>query len=75
MICVSSGFHLDTEDICIILGYYAAYSSNSVPTFRGNLTVPSSRVKKSKNNELLDPRRRDKMLSRNFVKELPLISA
>jgi len=26
-------------------GYYAAYSGNSVPTFRGNLSVPSSGVK------------------------------
>jgi len=35
-------------DICTILGYYAAYSGNSLPTFRDNLSVPSSRVKKSK---------------------------
>ena len=55
MICVSSGFRLDTEDICAILGYYAAYSGNSVPTFRDNLYVPSPNFKKYKNNELLDP--------------------
>ena len=35
-------------EICALLGYYAAFSSSSVPTFRGNLSVPSSRVKKSK---------------------------
>jgi len=28
-----------------LLGYYAASSSNTLPTFRGNLSVPSSRVK------------------------------
>ena len=33
--------------ICALLGYYAALSGSSVPTFRDNLSVPSSRVKKS----------------------------
>ena len=28
-------------DICAILGYYSAYSGNSLPTFRDNLSVPS----------------------------------
>jgi len=28
------------------LGYYAARSGNSLPTFRDNLSVPSSRFKK-----------------------------
>jgi hypothetical protein len=55
MIRVSSGFRLDTDDICAILGYYAAYSGNSVPTFRDNLSDSFSKVKKSKNNELIDP--------------------
>jgi hypothetical protein len=35
-------------DICALLGYYAALSRNSVPTFRYNLSLPYSRVKKSK---------------------------
>jgi hypothetical protein len=30
------------------MGYYAALSGSSVPTFRDNLSVPSLRVKKSK---------------------------
>jgi hypothetical protein len=30
-----------------MLGYYAAISRNSLPTFRENLSVPSARVKKS----------------------------
>jgi hypothetical protein len=35
------------EDICALLGYYAALNGSSVPTFRDSLSVPSSRVKKS----------------------------
>jgi hypothetical protein len=37
-----------TDEICALLGYYAALSGSSVPTFRDNLSFPSSRVKKSK---------------------------
>jgi hypothetical protein len=36
------------KKICALLGYYAALSGSSVPTFRDNLSVPYSRVKKSK---------------------------
>jgi len=35
----------------LILGYYAASICNSSPTFRDNLSVPSSRLK----NQILDP--------------------
>jgi hypothetical protein len=35
-------------EICALLEYDAALSGSSVPTFRDNLAVPSSRVKKSK---------------------------
>jgi hypothetical protein len=35
-------------EICALLQYYAACSCNSLPTFRDNLSVPSSRVKKSR---------------------------
>jgi hypothetical protein len=35
-------------EICALLGHYAASSGNSIPTFRDNLSVPPSRVKKSK---------------------------
>jgi hypothetical protein len=45
---VISGFCRDLHDICALLGYYAALSDSSVLTFRDNLSVPSSRVKKSK---------------------------
>ena len=45
---MNSGFHSDMDDICTLLGYYATWSSNSIPTFRDSLSVLSSRVKKSK---------------------------
>jgi len=32
-----------SEENCTILGYYAANSGNSLPTFRYNWSVPSSR--------------------------------
>ena len=35
---------------CAFLGYYAAYSGNSLPTIRDNLSVPSSRVKNRSQN-------------------------
>jgi len=45
-----SGFHRNVPEIYALRGCYAAYSGNCLPTFLGNLTVPSSRVKKSKIN-------------------------
>ena len=44
-----TGAHLTTRviEICVLLGYYAASNGNPLPTFRGNVSVPSSRVKKS----------------------------
>ena len=33
------------KEHCALLGYCAACSGNSLPTFRDNLSVPSSRVK------------------------------
>jgi hypothetical protein len=45
---VISGLRRDVVEICAILGYYAASSGNPLPTFRDNVSVPSSRVKKSK---------------------------
>jgi hypothetical protein len=37
-------------EICALLRYYAALNGSSAPTFRDNLSVPSSRVKKSVQN-------------------------
>jgi len=43
-ICMISGFRCEVDEICALLGYYADYSCNSLPTFRDNLSVPSVRV-------------------------------
>jgi hypothetical protein len=39
-----AGFRLDADEIRALLEYYASLSGNPVPTFRDNLSVPSSRV-------------------------------
>jgi hypothetical protein len=36
-------------EICPLLRYYATSNGNTLPTFRDNVSVPSSRVKKSNN--------------------------
>ena len=41
-------FRRDVDETCALLGCYTAYSGNSLPKFRGNLSVPSSRFEKSK---------------------------
>jgi hypothetical protein len=33
VLCVISGFRRDVDDICALLGCYAALSGSSVPTF------------------------------------------
>jgi hypothetical protein len=45
---VISGFRHEVDGRYNLLGYYAAYSGNSLPTFRDNLSVLSSRVNKPK---------------------------
>jgi hypothetical protein len=42
---VISYFRSDVDEICALLGYYAASSGNFLPTFQNNLSVPSARVK------------------------------
>ena len=46
-LCVISGFLREVDEMCALLGNYAAYSGNSLLTFRDNLSVTSSRVQKS----------------------------
>jgi len=41
-------FRRDADEICALLWFHVAQSGNSVPTFRDDLSVPSSRVNKSK---------------------------
>jgi hypothetical protein len=42
---MSAGFHRQLDEICALLGYYAAYDGNSLLKFRNNLSVPSSMIK------------------------------
>jgi hypothetical protein len=53
-VIVISRFRRYVDDICALLEYYVALSGSSVPTFRDNLSVPSSRVKKSKKTGQID---------------------
>jgi hypothetical protein len=46
-----SGFRRDVDEICSLLGYYTASCDNCLPTFRDNLSVPSSRVKSPSRSE------------------------
>ena len=73
----------EVDENCVLLGYYAASSGNSLPTFRDNISVSSSRMK----NQKIRKRRRKKerkkrnlengtnTLFRNVEKELPLLAA
>jgi hypothetical protein len=38
-----SGFRHDVDELCALLGYYAASSGNPLPTFRDNVSLPYSR--------------------------------
>jgi hypothetical protein len=44
-IVLISGFIRDVDEICGLLGNYTASCGNYLPTFRDNVSVPSSRVK------------------------------
>jgi hypothetical protein len=44
---VISGVQRGVDEMCALLGYYAASRGNSLPTFRDILSVSSSRVNKS----------------------------
>jgi hypothetical protein len=45
---VASGFRRHADEKCALLGCNTASSGNPLPTFRDNVSVPSSRVTKSK---------------------------
>jgi len=66
-----SGFHSEVDENFVRLNYYAASIENSLPTFRDNLSVPSSRVK----NPFLTLDDGIDTMSRNVSKELPLLAA
>jgi hypothetical protein len=42
---VISGFRREVDENCAVLGYHAASSGYYLPTFRDNVSVPSSRFK------------------------------
>ena len=54
-----------------VLGYYAASKGKFIPTFRNNLSVPSSGYKIPR--ESLNPKEGTETLSRNVGKKLPLL--
>ena len=59
-------------EICALLGYYAAYIGNSLPTFRDNLSFPPSRVKES---EKKAPHRSVLCVISGFLREVDKISS
>jgi hypothetical protein len=52
-----SGFRRDVDEICGLLGNYTASCGDYLPTFRDNVSFPSSRVKipSRKKKKNLDP--------------------
>jgi hypothetical protein len=58
--------------ICALLGFYAAQNGSFLPTFRVSRSVPTSRVKQSKNLTLENETDR---LSRNIGKILHFFTA
>jgi hypothetical protein len=47
-----SSFRREVDENCALLDYYAARIGNSLPAFPGNLSVPSSRLKKDGTDRL-----------------------
>jgi hypothetical protein len=47
------GFRREVAENCTVLGYYAASSGNSSPTFWDNLLIPSSGFKNPKKEKLI----------------------
>jgi len=48
--CMFSSFHSQVDENCVLLVYCVATRGISLPTFPGNLSVPSSRVKNPRKN-------------------------
>jgi hypothetical protein len=61
---IISGFRCKVYENSVLLGYYATSSGNSIPTFRDNLSVPSSRV---------NPWRWDRQVVPNLRQEIATI--
>jgi hypothetical protein len=75
---VISGFRRDVDKKCPLLGCYAASGCNPLPTFRDNVSVPPSKVKKSSEAGSLDfltLENETDTLYWNVCKRLPLDAA
>ena len=70
--CVIAGFSRSVNEICALLGFYAAQNGSLLPTFRDNISLPSASVKVQDYFNLGDGTDR---LSRNVGKELPFYAA
>jgi len=68
--CVISDFRRQSAEDCALRGYYAACSGYFLPTFRRNLSLPSSRFKGFLNPEYVTDK-----VSRNVGKKLPMHAA
>jgi hypothetical protein len=66
-----SGFRRDVDEICTLLGYYAASCGKRLPTFRDKVSVPSSRVKSLDSWGLLTLDDGTNELSRNVSEQWP----
>jgi hypothetical protein len=67
---VISGFRREVDKICAVVGYYAAYSGDSLPTFRDILLCPFSIIK-----EFFTLEDGIDSLFRNVSKKLPLLGS
>jgi hypothetical protein len=65
------GFRRYVDDNCVLLEYYEASCGNYLPTFRDNLSVPSSRFKSLSRKGHLTREDETDILSRNVGKQLP----
>ena len=75
--CGISGFRREVDEICALLGHYAASRGNFLPTFRDTISVLSSGVKNPPKKDFGFMTHEDGpyRLSRNVGKKLPLLAA
>jgi len=52
---IDKGYDTPLVEIFAILRFYAVHTAGSLPTFRDNLSVPSSRVHRSENSWAASP--------------------
>jgi hypothetical protein len=67
-VAISGSCH-EVHEICALLGFYAAYSANSLLMCQDELSIQSSRAKKSKK---MTPEDGTNGFSQNISKKLPL---